>query len=196
MEFDDWVVVDYLIKNFEFFICNVCVVEVICVLYLVCGIVLLVEWYMVCVCNYIYVLEENMVLLMEQVIVNEGLFYCLFYLQCSFIVVSSFDDMLMCFYCWVCDFGLVGVSLCLFSDCWCLGVLLNYIYLVLSCQFFELLCIQCLGQEQYYFGLFNGLELLVVLLEVKVVGLVVMLMLGSDVDLGVVLFISCDVSYY
>lgn len=65
MEFDDWVVVDYLIKNFEFFIRNVCVVEVICVLYLVCGIVLLVEWYMVCVCNYIYVLEENMVLLME-----------------------------------------------------------------------------------------------------------------------------------
>lgn len=35
-----------------------------------------------------------------------------------------------------------------------------------------------------------------VLSEAKAVGSVAMSMLGSDVDLGVVLFISRDVSYY
>lgn len=132
-ELDDWAVVDYLIKNFEFFICNARAVEAIRVPHLVRGTVLLVEWHMARARNYIYVLEENMALLMEQAIANEGLFYCLLYLQRSFTAASSFDDMLMRFYCWARDFGLAGASLRLFLDCWRLGAPLNYTYLALSC---------------------------------------------------------------
>lgn len=40
--------------------------------------------------------------------------------------------MLMRFYRWARDFGLVGASLRLFSDRWRLGASSNYIYLVLS----------------------------------------------------------------
>ncbi len=46
--------------------------------------------------NHIHVLE-NMALLMEQAIANEGLFYRLLYLQRSLTAASSLDDMLMRF---------------------------------------------------------------------------------------------------
>lgn len=61
---------------------------------------------------------------------------------------------------------------------------------------FEPLRIQRLGQEQHYLGPLNGPELLVVLPEAKAVGSVAMSMLGSDADLGVVLFTSRDASHY
>ena len=52
------------------------------------------------------------------------------------------------------------------------------------------------GLEQHYLGPLNGPELLVVLPEAKAVGSVAMSMLGSDADLGVVLFTSRDASHY
>ncbi len=56
--------------------------------------------------NHIHVLEENMALLMEQAIANEGLFYRLLYLQRSLTAASSLDDMLMRFHRWARDLGL------------------------------------------------------------------------------------------
>lgn len=53
--------------------------------------------------NHIHVLEENMALLMEQAIANEGLFYRLLYLQRSLTAASSLDDMLMRFHRWARD---------------------------------------------------------------------------------------------
>ena len=151
-ELDDRAVVDYLIKNPEFFIRNARAVEAIRVPHPVRGTVSLVEWHMARARNHIHVLEENMALLMEQAIANEGLFYRLLYLQRSLTAASSLDDMLMRF--------------------------------------------QRLGQEQHYLGPLNGPELLVVLPEAKAVGSVAMSMLGSDADLGVVLFTSRDASHY
>ncbi len=137
-----------------------------------------------------------MALLMEQAIANEGLFYRLLYLQRSLTAASSLDDMLMRFHRWARDLGLAGASLRLFPDRWRLGAPSNYTHLALSRQSFEPLRIQRLGQEQHYLGPLNGPELLVVLPEAKAVGSVAMSMLGSDADLGVVLFTSRDASHY
>ena len=181
-ELDDRAVVDYLIKNPEFFIRNARAVEAIRVPHPVRGTVSLVEW--------------HMALLMEQAIANEGLFYRLLYLQRSLTAASSLDDMLMRFHRWARDLGLAGASLRLFPDRWRLGAPSNHTHLALSRQSFEPLRIQRLGQEQHYLGPLNGPELLVVLPEAKAVGSVAMSMLGSDADLGVVLFTSRDASHY
>ncbi len=82
-ELDDRAVVDYLIKNPEFFIRNARAVEAIRVPHPVRGTVSLVEWHMARARNHIHVLEENMALLMEQAIANEGLFYRLLYCSAS-----------------------------------------------------------------------------------------------------------------
>ncbi|XNM45832.1 DUF484 domain-containing protein [Escherichia coli] len=159
------------------------------------GTVSLVEWHMARARNHIHVLEENMALLMEQAIANEGLFYRQLYLQRSLTAASSLDDMLMRFHRWArdrpgrCEAAPV-------SHRWRLGAPSNHTHLALSRQSFEPLRIQRLGQEQHYLGPLNGPELLVVLPEAKAVGSVAMSMLGSDADLGVVLFTSRDASHY
>ncbi|GHK85978.1 hypothetical protein ECZU17_19150 [Escherichia coli] len=107
-ELDDRAVVDYLIKNPEFFIRNARAVEAIRVPHPVRGTVSLVEWHMARARNHIHVLEENMALLMEQAIANEGLFYRLLYLQRSLTAASSLDDMLMRFHRWARDLGRQG----------------------------------------------------------------------------------------
>ncbi len=61
-ELDDRAVVDYLIKNPEFFIRNARAVEAIRVPHPVRGTVSLVEWHMARARNHIHVLEENMAL--------------------------------------------------------------------------------------------------------------------------------------
>ncbi len=96
------------------------------------GTVSLVEWHMARARNHIHVLEENMALLMEQAIANEGLFYRLLYLQRSLTAASSLDDMLMRFHRWARDLGLAGASLRLFPDRWRLGAPSNHTHLALS----------------------------------------------------------------
>ena len=65
-ELDDRAVVDYLLRNPEFFIRNARVVEAMRVPHPVRGTVSLVEWHMARARNHINQLEENMTLLMEQ----------------------------------------------------------------------------------------------------------------------------------
>lgn len=62
-ELDDRAVVDYLIKNPEFFIRNARAVEAIRVPHPVRGTVSLVEWHMARARNHIHVLEENLSLI-------------------------------------------------------------------------------------------------------------------------------------
>lgn len=106
-ELDDRAVVDYLIKNPEFlsamraqlkrYVCRIRYAAPF-------------RWSngMARARNHIHVLEENMALLMEQAIANEGLFYRLLYLQRSLTAASSLDDMLMRFHRWARDLGLAG----------------------------------------------------------------------------------------
>ncbi|XNM86139.1 DUF484 domain-containing protein [Escherichia coli] len=183
-------------KNPEFFIRNARAVEAIRVPHPVRGTVSLVEWHMARARNHIHVLEENMALLMEQAIANEGLFYRLLYLQRSLTAASSLDDMLMRFHRWARDLGHEQVRVCACFRIAGASCASNHTHLALSRQSFEPLRIQRLGQEQHYLGPLNGPELLVVLPEAKAVGSVAMSMLGSDADLGVVLFTSRDASHY
>ena len=71
-ELDDRAVVDYLIKNPEFFIRNARAVEAIRVPHPVRGTVSLVEWHMARARNHIHVLEENMALGMADVNCRSG----------------------------------------------------------------------------------------------------------------------------
>lgn len=74
-ELDDRAVVDYLLRNPEFFIRNARVVEQMRVPHPVRDTVSLVEWHMARSRKHIDQLEENMTLLMEQASNNESLFY-------------------------------------------------------------------------------------------------------------------------
>lgn len=146
--------------------------------------------------NHIHVLEENMALLMEQAIANEGLFYRLLYLQRSLTAASSLDDMLMRFHRWARDLGFGRCESAPVSGSLALRCAVEPHSSGIKPSSFEPLRIQRLGQEQHYLGPLNGPELLVVLPEAKAVGSVAMSMLGSDADLGVVLFTSRDASHY
>ena len=195
-ELDDRAVVDYLIKNPEFFIRNAQAVEAMRVPHPVRGTVSLVEWHMARARNHINVLEENMALLMEQANANESLFYRLLNLQGRLVSASSLDDMLMRFHRWARELGLAGATVRLFPDRWRLGAPSKFTHLALSRQAFEPLRIQRLGQSQHYLGPLNGPELLVMMPEAKAIGSVAMSMLGQDGSLGVMLFSSRDVNHY
>ena len=105
MELDDRAVVDYLLRNPEFFIRNARAVEAMRVPHPVRGTVSLVEWHMARARNHIHVLEENMTLLMEQANANESLFYRLLHLQGRLGSASSLDEMLMRFHRWARELG-------------------------------------------------------------------------------------------
>ena len=193
---NDGAVVDYLLQHPEFFIRNAAVVEQMRVPHPVRGMVSLVEWHMARSRNYIAMLVENMSQLMEQATANESLFYRLLHLQNRLACAESLDDLLLRFHRWARELGLAGASLRLFSDRWRLGAPSRHTDLVLSRQAFEPLRIQRLGQGNHYLGTLNGPELLVVLPEAKAVGSVAMSMMGSDGDLGVILFSSRDPHHY
>ncbi len=195
-ELDDREVVEYLLRNPDFFIRNARLVEQMRVPHAVRETVSLVEWHMARSRNHINVLEENMTLLMEQASANEGLFYGLLRLQGRLASAPSLDEMLNRFHRWARNLGLAGATLRLFPDRWRLGAPSKYTHLTLSRQAFEPLRIQRLGQQYHYLGPLNGPELLLLLPEAKAIGSVALSLMGPDGDLGVVLFSSRDVHHY
>ena len=195
-ELDDRAVVDYLIKNPEFFIRNARAVEAIRVPHPVRGTVSLVEWHMARARNHINVLEENMSLLMAQATANESLFQRLFDLQTRLAAADSLDEMLNRFHRWARELGLAGATVRLFPDSWRLGAPSKFTHLAISRQAFEPIRIQRLGQQRHYLGPLNGPELLVALPEAKAVGSVAMSLLGGDEAPGVMLFSSRDPQHY
>lgn len=195
-ELDDSAVVEYLLQNPEFFIRNARLVEQMRVPHPVRGTVSLVEWHMARSRNHINALEENMSLLMEQASANEGLFYRLLRLQSRLASADSLEEMLSRFHRWARELGLAGATIRLFPDRWRLGAPSGFTHLALSRQAFEPLRIQRLGHQYHYLGPLNGPELLLLLPEAKAVGSVAMSLMGTDGDLGLVLFSSRDVHHY
>ena len=195
-ELDDRAVVDYLLRNPEFFIRNARVVEEMRVPHPVRGTVSLVEWHMARARNHISQLEENMTLLMEQASTNESLFYRLLHLQARLASAHSLDEFLSRFHRWARELGLAGATVRLFPDCWRLGAPSKFTHLALNRQAFEPIRIQRLGQARHYLGPLNGPELLVVLPEAKAIGSVAMSLLGGDNAPGVMLFSSRDAQHY
>ncbi|TLU61581.1 DUF484 domain-containing protein [Enterobacter sp. MF024] len=195
-EMDDRAVVDYLLRNPDFFIRNARVVEEMRVPHPVRGTVSLVEWHMARARNHINHLEENISLLMEQASSNEGLFYRLLHLQSRLASASSLDEFLLRLHRWARDMGLAGATLRLFPDRWRIGAPSSFTHLALSRQAFEPLRIQRMGQDNHYLGQLNGPELLVVLPEAKAIGSVAMSLMGRDGELGVMLFTSRDPHHY
>lgn len=193
---DDRAVVDYLLQHPEFFIRNAPAVEGMRVPHPVRGTVSLVEWHMARARNHINALEENMTLLVEQASANESLFYRLLHLQTRLAAAESLDDMLNRFHRWARDLGLAGATVRFFADRWRIGAPSKFTQLALSRQSFESIRIQRLGHERHYLGSLNGPELLVMMPDAKAIGSVAMSMLGSDGDLGVVLFSSRDAHHY
>ncbi|KNC92671.1 DUF484 domain-containing protein [Trabulsiella odontotermitis] len=193
---DDRAVVEYLLQHPEFFIRNAQSVEQMRVPHPVRGTISLVEWHMARARHHISTLEENISLLMAQATTNESLFYRLLHLQTRLASAESLDDMLMRFHRWARDLGLAGATVRLFPDRWRIGAPTSATHLALSRQAFEPLRIQRLGHQRHYLGSLNGPELLVVLPDAKAIGSVAMSMLGSDSDLGVILFSSRDVHHY
>lgn len=193
---DDRAVVDYLQQHPEFFIRNAAIVERMRIPHPVRGSVSLVEWHMARARNQINVLEENISLLVEQASENESLFYRLLQLQTRLAAADSLDDMLNRFHRWARDLGLAGATVRLFADRWHIGAPSKFTQQALSRQAFEPIRIQRLSQQRHYLGPLNGPELLVLMPEAKAIGSVAMSMLGSDEDLGVVLFSSRDARHY
>ncbi len=195
-EMDDRAVVDYLLRNPEFFIRNARVVEEMRVPHPIRGTVSLVEWHMARARNHINHLEENISLLMEQATNNEGLFHRLLHLQARLASASSLDEFLLRLHRWARELGLAGATLRLFPDRWRIGAPSSFTHLALSRQAFEPLRIQRMGCENHYLGPLHGPELLVVLPEAKAIGSVAMSLMGRDGDLGVMLFTSRDPQHY
>ncbi len=195
-EMDDRAVVDYLLRNPEFFIRNARVVEEMRVPHPIRGTVSLVEWHMARARNHINHLEENISLLMEQATSNEGLFHRLLHLQSRLASASSLDEFLLRLHRWARELGLAGATLRLFPDRWRISPPSSFTHLALSRQAFEPLRIQRMGRENHYLGPLNGPELLVVLPEAKAIGSVAMSLMGRDGDLGVMLFTSRDPQHY
>lgn len=195
-QLDDREVIDYLLRNPDFFIRNARLVEQMRVPHAVRDTVSLVEWHMARSRNHINALEENMTLLMEQASANEGLFYRLLRLQGRLASAPSLDELLNRFHRWARDLGLAGATIRLFPDRWRLGAPSKFTHLALSRQAFEPLRIQRLGQQHHYLGPLNGPELLLLLPEAKAIGSVAMSLMGQDGSLGVVLFSSRDVHHY
>ncbi|MBV8045388.1 DUF484 domain-containing protein [Pluralibacter sp.] len=193
---DDRAVVEYLLHHPDFFIRNAPVVEQIRVPHPVRGTVSLVEWHMARARTHINVLEENISQLVEQATANESLFYRLLQLQSRLAGVDSLEAFLNQFHRWARELGLAGASVRLFADRWRIGAPSRFTQLALSRQAFEPIRIQRLGQERHYLGPLNGPELLVVMPDAKAIGSVAMSMMGSDGDLGVVLFSSRDAHHY
>ncbi|MDR9892463.1 DUF484 domain-containing protein [Pseudenterobacter timonensis] len=195
-ELDDRAVVDYLLKNPDFFIRNARVVEQMRVPHPVRESVSLVEWHMARARNQISQLEEDMSLLMEQASSNESLFYRLLRLQARLASAPSLEEFLNRLNRWARDLGLAGATLRLFPDRWRIGAPSRFTHLALSRQAFEPLRIQRLGQTRHYLGPLNGPELLVVLPDAKAIGSVAMSLMGREGDLGVILFTSRDAHHY
>ncbi|WP_285112580.1 DUF484 domain-containing protein [Leclercia adecarboxylata] len=195
-EMDDRAVVDYLLRHPEFFIRNARVVEEMRVPHPIRGTVSLVEWHMARARNHINHLEENISLLMEQATSNESLFYRLLHLQSRLASASSLDEFLLRLHRWARELGLAGATLRLFPDRWRIGAPSSFTHLALSRQAFEPLRIQRMGHENHYLGPLHGPELLIVLPEAKAIGSVAMSLMGSDGDLGVMLFTSRDPQHY
>ncbi|WP_252145468.1 DUF484 domain-containing protein [Yokenella regensburgei] len=193
---NDRAVVEYLLQHPEFFIRNARWVEQMRVPHPVRGTISLVEWHMARARNHINALEENMSMLMEQATENESLFYRLLHLQTRLAAAESLDDLLNRFHRWSRELGLAGATLRLFPDRWRIGAPSSATRLALSRQAFEPLRIQRLGHERHYLGSLNGPELLLVLPEAKAIGSVAMSMMGSDGDLGIILFTSRDAHHY
>jgi uncharacterized protein YigA (DUF484 family) len=133
---------------------------------------------------------------MEEASTNEGLFYRLLKLQGRLASATSLQDMLNRLHRWAREMGLAGANVRLFADRWRIGAPSDFVQLSLSRQAFEPLRIQRLGDSQHYLGTLNGPELLVILPQAKAIGSVAMSLMGSDADLGVLLFSSRDPQHY
>lgn len=195
-QLNDATVAEYLLRHPEFFVRNAQQVEKMQVPHSIRGTVSLVEWYMARSRNYINLLEENMTQLMEQACANEGLFHRLLKLQGRLASATSLQDMLNRLHRWAREMGLAGANVRLFADRWRIGAPSDFTHLGLNRQAFEPLRIQRLGNKQHYLGSLNGPELLMVLPQAKAIGSVAMSLIGSDADLGVLLFSSRDAQHY
>ncbi|MDX7991267.1 DUF484 domain-containing protein [Xenorhabdus littoralis] len=193
---DDQAVVGYLLNNPDFFIRNANMVEKIRVPHPVRESVSLMEWHMNRQRKRIYYLEEDLVHLVEHAKQNEVLFCHLLQLLSELSKAQSLQDFLSRLSSWTKTLGLSNSYIRLFSDKWHLGAPLNSPELALSRQSFELVRIKRFGNENHYLGTLHGPEILLLMPQARHVGSVAASLLGTQGDLGIVIFNSHNKQHY
>ncbi|MDE1492118.1 DUF484 domain-containing protein [Xenorhabdus bovienii] len=193
---NDQAVVDYLLNNPEFFIRNANRVDKIRVPHPVRECVSLMEWHMDRQRKRIYHLEDDLIHLVEQAKQNEILFCRLLQLLADLSAAKSLQDFLSRLSSWSKTLGLSNSYVRLFSDKWRLGAPLNSPELTISRNFFEPVRIQRFGDSNHYLGPLYGPEILLLIPQARYVGSVAISLLGSQGELGMVIFNSRDKQHY
>ncbi len=193
---NDQAVVDYLLNNPDFFIRNANLVDNIRVPHPVRECVSLMEWHMNRQRKRIRYLEDDLIHLMEQAKQNEVLFGSLLQLLSDLSGAKSLQDFLSRLSSWTKTLGLSNSYIRLFSDKWHLGAPLNSPELAISRHSFEPVRIKRFGDTNHYLGILHGPEILLLMPQARHVGSVAISLLGSQGDLGMVIFNSHDKRHY
>ncbi|MBD2811303.1 DUF484 domain-containing protein [Xenorhabdus sp. Vera] len=193
---NDQTVVDYLLSNPDFFIRNANMVERIRVPHPVRESISLMEWHMNRQRKRIRYLEDDLIHLVEQAKQNEVLFSHLLQLLSDLSGAKSLQGFLSCLSSWSKTLGLSNSYIRLFSDRWYLGAPLNSPELAISRYAFEPVRIKRFGDSNHYLGSLHGPEILLLIPQARHVGSVAISLLGSQGDLGMVIFNSHDKQHY
>ncbi len=193
---NDQAVVDYLMNNPEFFIRNASMVDKIKIPHPVRECISLMEWHMNRQRKRICYLEDDLNHLVEQAKQNEILFSRLLQLLSDLSGVKSLQAFLSCLSSWSKAFGLSNSYIRLFSDKWHLGAPQNAPELAISRYAFETIRIKRFGEKNHYLGRLHGPEILLLMPQARHVGSVAISLLGSQGDLGMVIFNSHNKQHY
>ncbi|CAM3177215.1 conserved hypothetical protein [Xenorhabdus nematophila F1] len=193
---DDQSVVDYLLSNPDFFIRNANMVERIRVPHPVRESTSLMEWHMNRQRKRICYLEDDLICLVEQAKQNEVLFSHLLQLLSDLSGAKSLQDFLSRLSSWSKTLGLSNSYIRLFSDTWRLGAPMNSPELSLSRYSFEPVRIKRFGDSNHYLGSLHGPEILLLMPQARHVGSVAISLLGTQGNLGMVIFNSHDKQHY
>lgn len=195
-ELNDDEVMQYLLKNPNFFMRNADLVKQMRIPQAMQGSISLVEWQLHRQRRQINQLQEEITLLMEYAGLNEILCKRFFQLQANLALASTLPEMLKRLQCWAKTFGLLGTQVRLFSDRWQIEKFPSLPHLAMLRSDFEPLRQQYLAEKQHFLGSLSESELRLLLPKFDRVGSVALSLLGKKGDLGVIIFSSSDGLHY
>ncbi|EGY28859.1 hypothetical protein Rin_00011890 [Candidatus Regiella insecticola 5.15] len=158
-ELNDDEVMQYLLKNPNFFMRNADLVKKMRIPQAMQGNISLVEWQLHRQRRQISQLQEEITLLMEYAGLNEILCKRFFQLQANLALASTLPEMLKRLQCWAKTFGLLGTQVRLFSDRWQVEKFSDLPHLAMLRSDFEPLRRQYLLEKQHFLGSLSESEL-------------------------------------
>lgn len=195
-DLNDELVIQYLLKNPDFFIRQSALIDDIAVSHPIREEISFSEWQLVRHRKKIHQLKSETHLLLEHADNNEQLFESFTMLQNELLRSTDVNDLLIRLNKWAKSIGLSGVYLHLFDDKWQLNAPSRYCYLALSIQKFEFIRVRYLQYDYHYLGKLNITELNILVKEKGYVGSAALSLLGEFGDLGVLVFTSRYSDHY